>query len=56
MDSEPSGEGALRVLDAGGRTASIARTLVEAGLELTAMTPTNEDLETYFLRRTGGVE
>lgn len=53
---EPSGDGGLRVFDADGRTASIARTLVEAGLEITALTPTTEDLETYFLRLTGGGE
>jgi ABC-2 type transport system ATP-binding protein len=44
----------LRVLDAGGRSADIARLVVNAGLELTALTPMQEDLESYFLRLTGG--
>jgi ABC-2 type transport system ATP-binding protein len=44
---------ALRVFDATDRSAEIARLLVGAGLELTSLTPTAEDLETYFLRLTG---
>ncbi len=49
------GPGSLRVPDAADRTAEIARLLVGAGLELAALTPTREDLETYFLRLTGGL-
>ncbi len=44
----------LRVFGAGERCPDIARALVSAGLELTSLTPTSEDLETYFLRLTGG--
>ncbi len=47
-------ECALRVFDAADRTAHIAWLLVGAGLELSALTPTTEDLESYFLRLTGG--
>jgi len=47
--------GGLRVFDAVDRAAEIARILVQAGLELTALVPAREDLESYFLRRTGGV-
>ena len=50
----PDDQGTLRVLDAAERTAEIARLVVGAGLELTALPPTAEDLESYFLRRTGG--
>ncbi|MFA5845150.1 MAG: ABC transporter ATP-binding protein [Coriobacteriia bacterium] len=45
---------ALRVFDAEERSAGIAAVLVGAGLELTRLTPSQEDLETYFLRLTGG--
>jgi ABC-2 type transport system ATP-binding protein len=55
-DPDPEAPHSLRVFDAEARTADIARTLVGAGLELTRLTPTREDLETYFLRMTGGVE
>jgi ABC-2 type transport system ATP-binding protein len=48
-------EGGLRVFDAMERAAEIARILVQAGVELTALVPAQEDLESYFLRRTGGV-
>jgi len=44
----------LRVFDAEERASEIARTLLDAGLELTRLAPTREDLETYFLRLTGG--
>jgi len=50
----PHGAPALRIPDAADRSAEIARLLVAAGLELTALTPTAEDLESYFLRLTGG--
>jgi ABC-type multidrug transport system ATPase subunit len=55
-DPDPEASHSLRVFDAEARTADIARTLVGAGFELTRLTPTREDLETYFLRMTGGVE
>ena len=48
------GSDILRVFDAEERASEIARTLLDAGLELTQLTPTREDLETYFLRLTGG--
>jgi ABC-2 type transport system ATP-binding protein len=44
---------ALHVLDANERSAEIAQVLVNAGLELGALTPSSEDLESYFLRLTG---
>ncbi len=56
-DIEPSTEDAavgLRVFDARDRASEIARLLVGAGLELTALTPAHEDLESHFLRLTGG--
>jgi ABC-type multidrug transport system ATPase subunit len=46
----------LRVFDAAERSPEIANVVVGAGLQLTQLTPTHEDLETYFLRLTGGVE
>jgi ABC-2 type transport system ATP-binding protein len=51
---ERDAEGGLRVFGAGPRTAEIASIVVGGGLELTALTPASEDLETYFLRLTGG--
>jgi ABC-2 type transport system ATP-binding protein len=50
---EPLGDG-VRVRAAGDRSAAIARTLVKAGLELQALVPGRVDLESYFMRRTGG--
>jgi ABC-2 type transport system ATP-binding protein len=47
--------GQLRVFGAEERTAEIARTLVGAGLDLDELTVMHEDLETHFLRLTGGV-
>ncbi len=47
--------GTLRVFDAADRAPELARLLVGSGLELTALAPTSEDLESYFLRLTGGV-
>jgi ABC-2 type transport system ATP-binding protein len=47
-------EGEVRVLDADGRQGEIARVLVGAGVELTELTRSREDLESYFLRLTGG--
>lgn len=51
---EPHGAGALRVFEAHGRAGEIARILVAAGMELDQLTPSQEDLEAYFLRLTGG--
>ena len=34
----------------------IARILIGAGIALTELAPTREDLESYFLRLTGGVK
>jgi ABC-2 type transport system ATP-binding protein len=48
------GDGQLRVFGAGDRAAEIARVLVGAGIALTELTPAREDLESYFLRLTGG--
>ena len=45
--------GRLRVFGAEERVAQIARTLIDAGLDLTELTPVHEDLESYFLRLTG---
>jgi len=50
----PDAPPTLRVFDAENRSAEIASVLVDAGLQLTSLTPTREDLETYFLRLTGG--
>lgn len=47
-------EGGLRVFDGADRAAEIARVLVGAGVALAALVPGREDLESYFLRRTGG--
>ena len=47
-------DGHLRVFDAEDRAAEIARVLVGAGIALTELTPAREDLESYFLRLTGG--
>ena len=44
----------IRVFTARDRSTEIARLLVEAGVGLTALVPGREDLEGYFLRRTGG--
>jgi ABC-2 type transport system ATP-binding protein len=59
-DVRPRGDGALEI---GGNdsaqpldSALVARTVVEAGMELRALIPLAEDLETRFLRLTGGDE
>ena len=44
----------LRVYDAKGRVPEMARVLVGAGLAVTEITQAHEDLETHFLRLTGG--
>ena len=49
-------EGRLRVADAERRVPEMARALVSAGLDVTEISPVREDLETYFLRLTGGGE
>ena len=43
----------LRVYDAEGRVPEMARVLVGAGLDITELTKTHEDLERHFLRLTG---
>ena len=50
---EPA-DGHLRVFDAEQRAGEISRVLVGAGIELTELTSAHEDLESYFLRLTGG--
>lgn len=47
-------ESGLRVFGDADRASDIARVLVRGGVELTALIPAQEDLESYFLRRTGG--
>ena len=49
-------DGHLRVFDAEERVSEIARVIVGAGIALTELAPAHEDLESYFLRVTGGVE
>ena len=44
----------LHVFDAEQRVAEMARLLVGAGLDVTEIAPVREDLESYFLRLTGG--
>ena len=46
----------LHVADAERRVPEMARALVGAGLDVTEISPVREDLETYFLRLTGGDE
>lgn len=45
----------LRIYDSVGREAEIARVLVQAGIDLTSLVPMQDDLEEYFLQRTGGM-
>jgi len=47
-------DGVLRIADAADRAPDIARVLVAAGLELRRLDPVREDLEAWFIRRTGG--
>jgi len=47
-------DGLLRMPEAASRAAEVARILVEAGLELRRLDPVREDLEAWFIRRTGG--
>ena len=51
---ERTPEGELRLFDGIERRAEIARTLVNAGFDLTRLAPAQEDLESYFIRLTGG--
>ncbi len=46
--------GQLHVFDGLDRTAEIARVLVSAGIDLISLYPREEDLETHFMRLTGG--
>ncbi len=47
-------DGMLRILGGAQLAPEVARVVVEAGLDLHALTPMTEDLESYFLRLTGG--
>ncbi len=47
-------DGVLRIAAAADRAPDIARVLVGAGLELRRLDPVHEDLEAWFIRRTGG--
>lgn len=49
-------DGILHVFDADDEVPEIARALVNAAIPVTELTPTSEDLESYFLRLTGGAE
>jgi ABC-2 type transport system ATP-binding protein len=51
---ERAGAGTLRVFEGFDRTAEIARLLVDSGLDLTRLAESQEDLESYFMRLTGG--
>jgi ABC-type multidrug transport system ATPase subunit len=51
---ERTPDGALRLFAGFDRRAEIARILVEAGLDLTHLALAQEDLESYFMRLTGG--
>lgn len=45
----------LRLFEPADRAPDIARAIVNAGLDLTELSPRHEDLESFFLRLTGGV-
>ena len=47
-------DGMLRVLGGAELAPEVARLVVQAGLDLHSLTPVTEDLESYFLRLTGG--
>jgi ABC-type multidrug transport system ATPase subunit len=49
-------DGQVRVYGAEGRVPEMARALVGAGLDVTELTSVREDLESHFLRLTGGPE
>jgi ABC-type multidrug transport system ATPase subunit len=52
--SERVDDDGLRLFDGLDRAGEIARMLVTAGFELTRLAEAQEDLESYFLRLTGG--
>jgi ABC-type multidrug transport system ATPase subunit len=47
-------DGMLRVFGGAELASEVARAVVQAGLDLHSLTPVAEDLESYFLRLTGG--
>jgi len=51
---ERTTDGGLRVFDGVERSAEMVRVLVNGGLELTRLAPTQESLEAHFMRLTGG--
>jgi ABC-2 type transport system ATP-binding protein len=51
---ERTDEGALRLFDGLDRGAEISRVLVQGGFDLTRLAEAQEDLESYFMRLTGG--
>ena len=52
--AERAGPREIRVFDGFDRVADMARVLVGDGLDLTALTIEEEDLEAHFMRLTGG--
>jgi ABC-type multidrug transport system ATPase subunit len=48
------GDGTLEVIPGNVRASAIARLLVESGVDIESLVPVREDLETHFLRLTGG--
>lgn len=48
------GDGRIEVVPGSVRAAAIARMLVESGVDIESLIPVREDLETHFLRLTGG--
>jgi ABC-type multidrug transport system ATPase subunit len=53
-DMTRSGPSSLRIADAGAEPSRIARELVGAGIALERLVKSEEDLETHFMRLTGG--
>ena len=51
---ERTAEGAVRLFEGLDHSAEVARILVGAGLDLHYLVPAQEDLESYFMRLTGG--
>jgi ABC-2 type transport system ATP-binding protein len=54
LRAERTQDGNLRLFDGADRVADIARVLVSSGLDLTRLCLQEEDLESYFMRLTGG--